>query len=347
MSLTATLRPNAFSFNGPNSLGTSRNDPQPFQHEPNYVNLNRMLTRFTHLILLIPSPNAPTEDITPLQQQIQSDLWSPLPFHRTKWLHNIEGARNLLLQLERTAQGIKVQRTRQNVQRDLAEKRTTIKRLRNKVEEIGREVERSKDDTWRLPVEAESSETLYDLLQQQRLVRQPSMADADQPTHESTDVTQVGSQQPLDDMEQEKQSRNELFNGSSTIRRRDKRPSPNDEDSPIATATGVSAHERSLNASAANQEELSSSLLSLAAQLKQQTKAFQFSLDQDKGLFDRALDGLDRNITGMEAASKNMQFLKRMSEGEGWLGRMKLYAIIFGMWIAAILLVFVAPKLRL
>ena len=53
-----------------------------------------------------------------------------------------------MLQLERAAQGIKVQRTRQVVQRDLAEKRRVIKRLRGRVEEIGREVEGSGEERW-------------------------------------------------------------------------------------------------------------------------------------------------------------------------------------------------------
>ena len=104
--------------------------------------------------------------------------------------------------------------------------------------------------------------------------------------------------------------------------------------------------ERAMLDSSRVQEDLTKSLVDMAAQLKQQARKFQFSLEQDKGLLDRALEGLDRNLTGMEAASKNMQFLKRMSEGEGWWGRIKLYALIFGMWVIAVLLVFVGPKLR-
>jgi energy-converting hydrogenase Eha subunit G len=84
----------------------------------------------------------------------------------------------------------------------------------------------------------------------------------------------------------------------------------------------------------------------MAAQLKQQGRALQFSLEQDKGILGRALEGLDINLTGLEAASKNMAFLRRMSEEEGWLGRLKLYGMIFAMWISAFLLVFVCPKLR-
>jgi len=38
--------------------------------------------------------------------------------------------------------------------------------------------------------------------------------------------------------------------------------------------------------------------------------------------------------------------LSRMSEGRWWWGRMVLYAGIFGLWVVMLLLVFVAPKLR-
>jgi hypothetical protein len=48
----------------------------------------------------------------------------------------------------------------------------------------------------------------------------------------------------------------------------------------------------------------------------------------------------------MEAAGKRMGLLKRMSEGKGWWGRIMLYAWIGGLWVVAILLVFVGPKLR-
>jgi hypothetical protein len=104
--------------------------------------------------------------------------------------------------------------------------------------------------------------------------------------------------------------------------------------------------ERSLLDSSRVQEDITASLVNMAAQLKQQGRAMQSSLEQDKGILGRAIQGLDINLGGMEAASKNMAFLRRMSEEEGWLGRMKLYAMIFGMWLVAFLLVFVCPKLR-
>ena len=87
-------------------------------------------------------------------------------------------------------------------------------------------------------------------------------------------------------------------------------------------------------------EDITGSLVNMAAQLKQEQRKLQFNLEQDKGILGRAMEGLDVSLSGMEAASKNMKFLTRMSEEEGWLGRLKLYAMIFGMWVVAFLLSF-------
>ena len=91
---------------------------------------------------------------------------------------------------------------------------------------------------------------------------------------------------------------------------------------------------------------LTTSLLSLAQSLRASSTAFSTSLEADTEVLNRATEGLDKSATGMEAASKRMGLLKRMSEGKGWWGRMMLYAWIGGLWVLAILLVFAGPKLR-
>ncbi|ETN43666.1 uncharacterized protein HMPREF1541_02825 [Cyphellophora europaea CBS 101466] len=370
MSLTS-LRPASFALT---QSSTSRsgaptsNDSstRSLQHSSAYINLSRQLAHFSNLVLLTPSPqpssySSPTSetelsitDLSPLQRKIQSDLYSPVAFQRTKWLHQIEGARNLLLQLEREAQGIKVQKTRTAALRDLAAKRKVVRRLRERVEEIGREVESMGDAKWQTPPETTRGETLWDVVQQRAAMRasEGGAAKGDERLLEGRPVQDEGEELPEDQEKSAQEARDDLFNSgntSSTIRRRDKQTraatSPTSHSS-MGKSTGVSSHEKSMHSSAADQEALTTSLVSLAAQLKQQTRAFQFSLDQDKGLLNRAIEGLEGNITGLDAASRNMQFLKRMSEGEGWWGRMKLYAIIFGLWVVAILLVFVMPKLR-
>ena len=106
-----------------------------------------------------------------------------------------------------------------------------------------------------------------------------------------------------------------------------------------ATETALS-HER------AEQETLTESLLSLATQLKTSSHTFRSSLESEKSILSRVIEGLDRNTTGMEAAGKRMGTLTRMAEGKGWWGRAMMYLWIFGLWIVALVIVFVGPKLR-
>lgn len=91
---------------------------------------------------------------------------------------------------------------------------------------------------------------------------------------------------------------------------------------------------------------LTTSLLTLARALKASSAQFSDSLAADSEAVTRATDGLDKNATGMEAAGKRMGLLKRMGEGRGWWGRMMLYAWIGGLWLVALGVVFVGPKLR-
>ncbi|KAK5099566.1 hypothetical protein LTR24_001225 [Lithohypha guttulata] len=314
----------------------SRNEPNnatPFQHDPNYLALSRMLARYQNLILLTPSPDAKLDArLVPWQKQIQAELWSPLPFHRMKWLRSIEGARSLLLKLEQSAQSIKVQRTRREVVKNLAEKRMVIKRLRSRVEEIGREVEATGTNGYTSQYEDdEESETMYDVLQQTRKNKAQPQSDDGQDAPSQQNVPVDKSQRESTSLEQEGgTARQQLFDSTSTMRRRQGKEEFNGS-SEQGTTSGFSnlpQTEQSLLASSKEHENITSSLLSMAAQLKQQAKQFEFTLDQDKGLVDRALEGLDSNVAAMGIASKGMKTLQRMSEEQGFFGRLKLQLFI-------------------
>ncbi|KIW74404.1 hypothetical protein Z517_12344 [Fonsecaea pedrosoi CBS 271.37] len=363
MSLTTALRPVALPFGAgqrrDNASADNNAQSRPFRHEVSYLNLHRTLTRYQQLILLTPSPssdaNNNASELTPLQKQVQAELWSPLPYHRTKWLHNIEGARTLLLQLERKAQAIRVQRTKYEAIKDLAEKRAVIKKLRGRIEEIGREVEMMGSDEWKPSIVEDEGESLYDFLQAHVQTRSQTSAAEGQPTKEGAQdgpllegkpVTGVEEERPEELAQRDKDTREELL-GPSSLRRRVK--GQDNTSKSEAQASGVSnlaGTERSLLDSSRVHEDITTSLVNMAAQLKQEQRKLQFSLEQDKGILGRAIEGLDVSLSGMEAASKNMAFLKRMSEEEGWFGRLKLYGMIFAMWVVAFLLVFVCPKLR-
>jgi hypothetical protein len=84
----------------------------------------------------------------------------------------------------------------------------------------------------------------------------------------------------------------------------------------------------------------------MAQQLKQSSQAFSSSLEEEKSVLNRATEGLDKNELGLEAASRRMGYLRTMTEGRGWWGRMLMYAWIAGLMVLAILIVFVGPKLR-
>jgi hypothetical protein len=262
----------------------------------------------------------------------------------------VEGARTSLLQLERKAQNIRVQRAKHEAIKDLAEKRAVIKRLRNRIEEIGTEVDMKATDNWKPPFRDDEAETIYDFLQKHCDSRGLASAvvenDRDAPLNEGKTVTKMEEEPSTTDKQGDKGTKEELF-GSSNLRRRGK--GQDEADRASAQTSGFSnlpVTERSLLDSSKVHEDITASLVNMAAQLKQEQRKLQFSLEQDKGILGRAIEGLDVSLSGMEAASKNMKFLQRMSEEEGWLGRLKLYAMIFGMWIVAFLLVFVCPKLR-
>ena len=108
----------------------------------------------------------------------------------------------------------------------------------------------------------------------------------------------------------------------------------------LAHTEALLSHDRS------EQETLTESLLEMAKQLKAQSVHFSNTLESDKGVVDRAVSGLDKNQINMDAASQRMGTLRRMTEGKGWWDRMKLYAMIGGLWLLAFLIVFIGPKIR-
>lgn len=118
------------------------------------------------------------------------------------------------------------------------------------------------------------------------------------------------------------------------------KPTTTTSDPSVPQTDALLSHDRN------EQETLTTSLLEMAKQLKQQSLQFSSSLEGDKGILDRALSGLDKNTLNMDAASRKMGTLRKMTEGKGWLARMKLYGMILGLWLIAFLIVFVGPKIR-
>jgi hypothetical protein len=120
-------------------------------------------------------------------------------------------------------------------------------------------------------------------------------------------------------------------------------------DRPTTTTTATTAlttEEAILDHQRAAQDALSESILKLASELKASSHAFSASLEQDKEVVDRAGQGMGKTGQTMEGVTKRMGMLTRMTEGEGWWGRVRLYVIVYGLMVVLVLVVGVLPKLR-
>ncbi len=112
--------------------------------------------------------------------------------------------------------------------------------------------------------------------------------------------------------------------------------------SPSATAT----EEAILDSHRKEQEALSEDILRLAKALKDKSLTTSRLLEEDKDVLGRVGEGLDTTDRNMESASRSMSTLTRLTEGKGWWGRMLLFAMVYGMMLALVLLFLLLPKLR-
>ncbi|KAF2169782.1 hypothetical protein M409DRAFT_20196 [Zasmidium cellare ATCC 36951] len=281
------------------------------------VNLNRLLARLEHNLL------APDADSNLQHSQ----------YERNRIGANIEHARAMLLTSEKQSATIRTQSQREHMQTDLQEKRELIKKLNTRLRELNTAGDENDDEededeedvlnTYapaRNDTEAglETGETQaprIDESQQQELrSRKPNLQATDNRTAASTSA------------------REQLFSGRSQEK---EQPDPN-----LSQTETLMSHNRT------EQEALTTGLLGLAQALKESSLQFSSSLEAEKDVRNKAESGLDKAGQGMDAAGKKMSTLRRMSEGQGMLGRLKLYGMIFGLWVACFLVVFVGPKIR-
>ena len=144
---------------------------------------------------------------------------------------------------------------------------------------------------------------------------------------------------------------------ASTLRSRTGGASKTSDVSAAATATALptaangdrdklETRDEILTSDRHEQEQIMESLLLLTRELKSSATMFHGSLEGEKNLLSSAVKGLDNNVSGLDSAGKKMGMLQKMSEGKGWFGRFMLYAYIAGLWVLALVIVFVLPKLR-
>ncbi|CAI7573750.1 unnamed protein product [Penicillium glandicola] len=319
----------------------------PSESSPDLALLNvaRLFTRLEHNLL------SPGTDRRSFQQS---------EYQRMRVNKNVEYARSLLTQLERSLPQIKPLDRKHEAQAEISRDRQLLKRIQSVLDEEDAKAEAKQDEDETEHVDDEWKELFSKPIVEKAISPVPRPKDQRTPTQPSD------SQREVNKRSETQQATNTSSTTASTTtptptpsstsppalptlrNRHTTHPAPSTEK---ATATGsnrtkLSETEAELSTHRLEQEDLTSSLLMLASQLKSSSQTFQSTLEGEKSALDRAVSGIDRTSTTMEAAGKRMGMLRKMTEGKGLWGRMMLYAWIFGLWVIAILIVYVGPKLR-
>ncbi|CRL22671.1 unnamed protein product [Penicillium camemberti] len=310
------------------------------------LNVARLFTRLEHNLL------SPGTDRRSFQQS---------EYQRMRVNKNVEYARSLLTQLERSLPQIKPLDRKHEAQSEITRDKQLLKRIQTILDEQNAKAEAKED-------EDDETDDIDD--EWKELFSKPVAEKATSPVSRPKD--QQTPTQPSDSQREVKgTSEAQQTITSATATTTTPTPTPSSTSPPAlptlrnrhtahpappsstekAAATGsntnkLSGTEAELSTHRMEQEDLTSSLLTLASQLKSSSQSFQATLEGEKSALDRAVSGIDRTSTTMEAAGKRMGMLRKMTEGKGLWGRMMLYAWIFGLWVVAILIVYVGPKLR-
>ncbi|EER40674.1 synaptobrevin [Histoplasma capsulatum H143] len=334
------------------------------------VNLTHLLARLENNLI------SPSADLKLVHRS---------PYHRARVGANIEYSRTLLMKLELSLPNIKIQARKLSLQTNLAHKRQQIKALKARLDEITAIAEAEPDtQTFSSDNEEDLLPTPSDSTPETTSPPPPKCADLAPTKEEETKDDEEVDQSEEGQTTQEGRHNQDTLNmptsptpiqplepsPSNTLRSRlhhhdyssstttptatttaTSNPTlkhlfPHRPTAPIATTTTTTTPQAALSQNEAEQDSLTTSLLALATQLKTSTQNLHTSLESEKSILARAAEGLDRSTAGMEAAGKRMGAVRRMAEGKGWWGRMLMYAWIFALWVVALLIVFVGPKLR-
>ncbi|KAJ5158231.1 uncharacterized protein N7500_007882 [Penicillium coprophilum] len=306
------------------------------------LNVARLFTRLEHNIL------SPGTDRRLIQQS---------EYQRIRVNKNVEYASSLLTKLERSLPQIKTLDRKHEAQAEIARDRELLKRIRTILDEEEAKAEAKQDEEDETDDDDEWKELFSKPVVEKAIatVSQPEDQQAKAPPDLQREVKGTSEAQQTTNPPAVASTTTQTPTASSTsqptptLRNRHKTPAPAYTEKAVATGsntTKLAETETELSTHRMEQEDLTSSLLTLASQLKSSSQSFQSTLEGEKSALDRAVSGIDRTSTTMEAAGKRMGMLRKMTEGKGLWGRMMLYAWIFGLWVVAILIVYVGPKLR-
>lgn len=284
--------------------------------------LNRFLQRLDHDIL---SPEA-----EPKLRYSQ--------YERNRVAYNLDNARTLLLTLEKQSSSARAQLPqKQRMQADLQRNREHVKQLSTRLEELNKLDEMEDSD---------SDDEEEGLAQPSYAPARPDADGGIDAGSETKEMLRKPEERPQNPQQQQPEMRSrkgvsaaDNRNAASTTARENlfagRKQHPD-----LETTEALMSHNRS------EQDALTSGLLGLARALKESTTNFSSSLEEEKDVMKRAERSMEKSSQGMDAAGRKMGMLRKMSEGQGWYGRIKLYGCIFALWVFLFLVVFLGPKLR-
>ncbi|KAJ5450688.1 uncharacterized protein N7458_007137 [Penicillium daleae] len=298
------------------------------------LNVARLFTRLEHNLL------SPGSELRTLRK---SEL------QRLRVAKNVDYARTLLSQLERSLPQIKPLDRRHEAQAEIARDRQLLKRMQSVLDEEESRAEEDNDG------EVDEVDDEWKELFSKPITGEPPALPVTEESAATTASTTTSTSTSTPSSTAPTIPPSTLRNRNPTSNKPQPTPSPSTTQA-TSTSTNLSTSpsqpptttekEAALTTSRLEQEDLTTSLLSLATQLKASSHSFQATLENEKSVLDRAVSGIDKTSSTMEAAGQRMGMLRRMTEGKGWWGRMMLYGWIFGLWVVAVLIVYVGPKLR-
>ncbi|KAL7910048.1 hypothetical protein GGI35DRAFT_447712 [Trichoderma velutinum] len=318
------------------------------------------------------SPNLSPVELAQLLSRLKQSVLHPSPererrlrnseFERTRVEANLQYARAALTKLEQTLPG-----RRTDTQGDLTAQKETLDLLFDRLEDL-RKVAVDEDDS------SEGEDLLGDIIQTPS-ESQDSRRSSNAPAGEGYFENKIPDTEPPEPPTQAEpipepsttstiapaESASETLPTQTTqaLRARPSASSPTpsahstaraalfaNRSKPASPQTTTATTEAILDQQRVEQDAISDSILKMASALKESSKSFSATLEEDKNLLDAAGSSMEKSGQSMEAAQGRMGSLRRMTEGKGWWGRMVLYAWIYGLMVSLVLLVFVFPKLR-
>ncbi|KAI0180923.1 hypothetical protein GGR52DRAFT_583365 [Hypoxylon sp. FL1284] len=301
-------------------------------------------------------------------------------YERSKASVNIDYARSLLTKLEQDALAIKVHSRRQETQADLNSKREVLEQVTERFRELEElSVDSDDDDSDDgedllgdiIVTPSESAESDQRGGPEDRREDQDDEADDGEIEADESTLIPEPSTQPEPAATEPPPQQTAGTSTSQTLRPRAGAPSQ-----PLASAergetsalrtqlfgargtdpAAAAATTTSLGASATaeaimdhhrtEQDQLAASMAGMARALKDSSRRFASSLREDTDVLAAAGAGVERSEQGLRGVAGRLGALGRLAEGQGWWGRVLLYAWIAGLAVAAVLVVFVMPKLR-